>query len=135
MVKKGKNNMFDELIKRCIENKNYTGLIVVKNKEAVDKIDIKCDRITYDIEYGLFIKYCHFNNGSFIMIYYCEDLEGVRMIRSNYLMIKNGINKEFVEKILLCYLTPYYHYMNYGDMNDMSYDEPVVEYFKLEDID
>lgn len=122
--------MFDELIENC-RKKYYTGLIVVKNKENVDKIDIKCDRITYDIGYGLFVKYCHFNNGSFIMIYYCEDLEGVRMIRSNYLMIEKGIDKEFI----FCYLIPYYHYYEYIDeineINNWSYDEPVVEYFNL----
>lgn len=130
--------MFDELIENCRKNKYYMGLIVVKNKEDVDKINIECDKIKYDKTWGLFIKYCEFNNGSFIMIYCQEDLDGVRMIRANYLMIQNGINKEFIEKILLCYLTPYYHCCKYIDetneINDWSYDEPVVKYFKLEDI-
>lgn len=125
--------MFDELVKRCVDNKNYDALIVVKNKKDIDKIKINSDFIKKVIRLDNDVIGIYFLNGSIIRIYCQKDLDGVRCIRVSYLMIEKGIDNKFIEEQLFTYLRPYYHYMNGEDMNDMSYDESIVEYFELED--
>lgn len=95
----GKLDFMDELIKRCIENNGYVGLIVVKNKinkEFYDEFNkLKCKINKNRIQ---------FDNGSYIFVLNESQLEANRY---NYAVIDSNVEKVYKDNFIYPKLVPY----------------------------
>lgn len=126
MVKKGKNNMFDELIKNCIEkikryieNDGYVGLIAVKNKINKDIFYNKFNKLDCRIDENRI----QFDNGSYIFILNENQLEYYRGYKYNYVIIDSNVEKVYKDNFIYPKLVPY------RDNDGNILYESVVEYF------